>query len=247
MIRFIIAALSIVLFFVFSVILAPIEWIVGKISKQAQDNSRLKIIKAYSRILLFIAGTHVTVIGHENIPNDKSVLYTPNHRGMFDILVMLADAPCMTSFISKKEWKKIPLLSWWIAWLHGLYIDRENIREALKTVLSAVDLVKDGISVVIFPEGTRGRVPDERQMNPFHEGSLKIAAKSGCPIIPVAITHTSEIFEDQFPKLRSKKVILEYGKPVYPEELSKEDRKFIGRYVQGIVQEMLDRNHEIGG
>ena len=245
MIRLILAVISLLIFLVFCILLAPIEWVIGKISPRAQDASRFFIIQHYVRILLFICGVKVTVIGRERIPAGRAVLFTPNHRGMFDILTTLAYAPTMPAYISKKEWKKIPLLSWWITWMHGFYLDRENIRDGLKVILAAIEAVKNGTSVTVFPEGTRNRGADERELLEFHEGSFKIATRSKCPIIPVALNHTSEVFEDQFPKIRATHVILEYGEPIFTEELSKDELKFIGRHVREIVQEMVIRNHDL--
>jgi 1-acyl-sn-glycerol-3-phosphate acyltransferase len=245
MIRLIFAVISLILFFIFCVILTPIEWIIGMISPKAQETSRLAIVQGYVKLLLWICGVKVTLIGRERIPTDTASLFTPNHRSMFDILVMLAYAPSTPAFISKKEWKKIPLLSWWIDWMHGFYLDRENLREGLKVVLAAAEAMKGGQSVVIFPEGTRNRGSDERELLPFHEGSFEIATKSGCPIIPVAINHTSEIFEDQFPKVRAGRVVLEYGTPIETKDMTREDRKFLGKRVREIITEMVTRNHEL--
>ena len=243
MIRLVLIVISLLLFFVFSVILWPIEWLVGKISPHARDISRLRIVQGYLHILLFLAGTKVTLLGYEQIPRDEPVLYIMNHRSAFDIAVTLAKCPGITGYISKKEYAKIPLLNWWIIWLHGFFLDRENIKEGLKTILAAIDAVKNGISIAIFPEGTRGRGPDERELLPFHEGSFKIATKTGCPIVPVAINHTSEIFEDHLPWIHSSHVTVSYGTPIRPQDLAPEERKFIGRHVQGIIEKMLRDNH----
>ena len=242
MIRFILAVITLIIFMVFSIILAPIQWIVGKISMPARDRMMLAIIQTYVKLLLFVCGVKVTRIGSERIPRDTAVLFTPNHRGMFDILTTLAYAPTLPAYISKKEWRKIPLLSWWITWMHGFYLDRENVRDGLKVILAAIEAVKNGTSVTVFPEGTRNRGEDERQLLPFHEGTFKIATKSGCPIVPVAISHTSRVFEDQFPKVRPTHVILEYGEPIYTKGLDREEQKFLGHRVQEIVQEMVIKN-----
>ena len=69
-----------------------------------------------------------------------------------------------------------------------------------------------------------------------------MAEKTGCGIVPIALNNTSEIFENHFPKIKPCHVIIEYGKPVYPKELPKEDRKFLGAYTQKIIQKMVDKN-----
>ena len=81
-------------------------------------------------------------------------------------------------------------------------------------------------------------------MLPFKEGSMKMASKTGCPIIPIAITNSSAMWENQFPKIRPCKVIVEYGAPIDPKSLDKEDQKFLGAYMQRTIQAMLDQ-HEL--
>lgn len=134
---------------------------------------------------------------------------------------------------------RVPLLSSWMKNLHCQFLDRDNIKEGLKTILHAIELVKSGISICIFPEGTRNKTDE---MLPFKEGSLKIAEKSGCAIVPMAITNSAEIFENHAPKIKKCHVILEYGKPFYVKDLEKEQQKFVGAYTQGLVAEMLKKN-----
>ena len=77
---------------------------------------------------------------------------------------------------------------------------------------------------------------------PFHEGSFKVATKTDCLIVPMAITNTSRIFEDHIPFIRSTDVVIEYGKPFRPSELTKEQKKGIGGYTREIIQEMVQNN-----
>ena len=108
-----------------------------------------------------------------------------------------------------------------------------------------MDKVKSGISICIFPEGTRNKNTDDLDMLPFHEGSFKIATKAKCPIIPIAINNSADIFEAHFPKIRPAKVVVEYGKPIYPDELDKETKKHLGEYTQGIIHQMLEKNKSL--
>ena len=92
----------------------------------------------------------------------------------------------------------IPLLSSWMKYLHCLFLDRKDIKAGMKTILTAIDEAKNGVSICIFPEGTRNKNESELDMLPFHEGSFKIATKSGCPIIPVSYTHL-DVYKRQTP------------------------------------------------
>jgi 1-acyl-sn-glycerol-3-phosphate acyltransferase len=100
----------------------------------------------------------------------------------------------------------------------------------------------ENISVFIYPEGTRNKTGDPLQMGPFHDGSFQPAKMSKCPIIPVCIMNTDAIFEQHKYFVYSQPVIVEYGKPIYWEDLSKEDRKHIGKYVQEVIRGMIEKN-----
>ena len=107
-------------------------------------------------------------------------------------------------------------------------------------ILTGIDQIKNGISMCIFPEGTRGTAETETEMLPFKEGSFKMAEKTGCPIIPMAMVHTADIFEKHIPFIRRTHVILTYGEPIDVRSLEKEQRKHLGSYVQGVIQKMLE-------
>lgn len=161
------------------------------------------------------------------------------------LLLSYSRCPIRTGYIAKKEMERYPLLSNWMRYLHCLFLDRKDIKQGLKTILTAIEKIKSGISICIFPEGTRNKNKDELELLPFHEGSFKIASKSGCAIIPMAMNNTAEIFEAHMPKIKSTHVVLEYGKPIYVKELSKEDQKHLGTYTQNIIYEMLEKNKSL--
>ena len=244
MIRIILVALFVVLFLILSIPVFFIEWIIGKFNPALRDISSLRIVQGAFRIVIWLSGVKVTVIVEENIP-DCAVLFVGNHRSYYDIVLTYARCRRLTGFIAKKEMLKIPLLSRWMKFLHCLFLDRSDIKEGLKTILAAIEKVKSGISIAIFPEGTRSTSASELDMLPFHEGSFKIATKTGCPIIPVSISHSSAIFEDHMPFVKATHVVIEYGKPIYPKELSREELKFLGKKTQEIIHEMLVKNQKM--
>lgn len=245
MIRFIIVAITVIGFLILSIPILLIEWIIGKFSPRTKEISSLRIVQGVFKFILWEAGTKVTIIGEENVPKDTPVLYIGNHRSYFDIVLTYSRCPIRTGYIAKKEMERYPLLSNWMKYLHCLFLDRKDIKQGLKTILAAIDKIKSGISICIFPEGTRNRNEDELDMLPFHEGSFKIATKAKCPIIPVAISNSANIFEAHFPKITPVRVVVEYGRPIYPDELSKEDKKHIGEYTQNIIHEMLEKNKSL--
>lgn len=240
MIRLIVVAVLLTGFLVLGFPLLAAQNSLGLKDPHARDVESLKIVQFMFRLILRLSGVTVTVKGKENIPEDRAVLYVGNHRSYFDILVGYTTVPGLMGFVAKKEMLKIPLLRSWMKNVNCLFLDRQNIKEGLKTILEGIEKVKNGVSIWIFPEGTRNRNEDVRELLPFKEGSLKIAEKSGCPVVPVAMVGTAEVFEKHFPFIRPSHVTVYYGKPFCVKELETEQRKHAGAYTRERIVEMLD-------
>ncbi len=225
--------------FFFLVLLCPallVEWIIGKFNPEAKSKSSLWLVQRAFGVILFLAGTKIEVTGRENIPDDRPVLYVGNHRSYFDIVIGYRLIKGEAGFVAKKEMQKIFFLRRWMTNLHCLFLDRENLKEGLKTILTGIDHVKNGVSIWIFPEGTRN--PGSGLMD-FKEGSMKIAEKSGCPIIPVAMTGTAEIFEKHLPRVKRSHVTVTFGEPIDVAALDRQQKKFLGAYTRERILEML--------
>ena len=243
MIRLIFVVLFLVVFLILSIPVMLVEWIIGKKNPNARDYSSLRIVQWAFKVILWIAGITVTVIGEEHIP-DEPVLYIGNHRSFFDIPITYSRCRRLTGFIAKKEIEKVPLLSTWMRYLYCLFLDRDDVRAGLKTILTAIEQVKNGISIFIFPEGTRNK-EEELSVLPFHDGSFKIAEKTGCAVIPVSINNSVQIMEAHFPFIRKTHVVLEYGEPIYPNTLDKEAKKQLGTYCHDLIEATIKKNAEL--
>lgn len=243
MFRFFKVAATVVGFLIFSSGKLRALTELGKKDQDKMEEESLRIVRKMFVKILKMAGVKVTVKGYEKIPKDRPVLYVGNHRSYFDILVGYTTVPGRVGFIAKKEMEKIPLLSGWMINVNCLFLDRKNIKEGLKTILAGVEKIKRGVSVWIFPEGTRNRNSDPKELLPFKEGSLKIAEKSGCPVVPVAITGTADIFETHIPRITPGKVTIEFGEPIILKELPPEERKFAGAYTRKRIIEMLEKEN----
>ena len=243
MIRFISIMTTLFLYLLFGIPVLGVEWLIGKFNKNTEDYQCLRMVQRAFKLMISMAGTEVTVIGEENIP-DEPVLFIGNHRSYFDILLTYSRCKHLTGYVAKKEMLRYPLLRDWMKRLYCLFLDRDNPKEGLKTILQAIDYIKSGISICIFPEGTRND-GEELSILPFHSGSFKIAEKSGCPIIPISMNNTASIFENQFPRIKKTHVIIEYGKPIYPCELDKETKKRLAPYCQNLIQETINKNQAL--
>lgn len=243
MIRFITIAIILGLYLVLGIPVLGILWLIEKFNKEAADYRSLRLVQAAFKLMLKVAGVKVTVIGEELIP-DEPVLFIGNHRSYFDILLTYSRCKRLTGYVAKKEMLSYPILRTWMKRLYCLFLDRKNAREGLKTILTAIDYVKQGISICIFPEGTRNN-GEELSMLPFHAGSFKIAEKSGCAIVPISINNTAEMLENHFPRIKKTHVVIEYGAPIYMKDMDKEQKKHIGEYCQNLIQETINKNQAL--
>ena len=210
-----------------------------------RDLECLSIVKGKLKAILRICKVDVHAEGLENIPKDEAVLFVGNHRSDFDIVVAYSLMENVTGFISKDNLAKIPTLKLWMEELHCLFLDRDNLKQNLKVIIEAIQEIKRGISFWIYPEGTRAKGKSEEELLPFKEGSFKLAEKTGCKIIPVAMINTRKIFEEQFPFIKSTKVYVRFGEPILLSALSEEDRKHIGKYTEDSVLSMIRDLKEI--
>ncbi len=245
MLRMLICITFVVLFLIVMIPVGLFLIILEKINRPAKDRISMALVRWAFKVLLSLAGTKLTVMGEEKIPRDRPVLYVGNHRSFFDIVSTGSRVFRPTGYIAKKELLKVPLLNWWMYNIRCEFLDRKDVRQGLEVILSCIKKMKEeGVSYFIFPEGTRND-GKEGTLLPFHEGSLKIADKSGCPIVPVAISNTHEILEAHFPSLRKSDVIIEYCAPIYVSEMSREEKKALSQRVYDIILEKLAEHKNV--
>ncbi|MDO9067193.1 MAG: lysophospholipid acyltransferase family protein [Deltaproteobacteria bacterium] len=145
--------------------------------------------RLWARLSLGLAGVQVTVRGAEQLP-DGPVIFMSNHQSSFDILALLAAMPRQIHWIAKKELFDIPVFG--PSMRRGGYIplDRGDGRKALQSVDDAAAAIRQGKSVVMFPEGTRTQ---DGRLLPFKRGGFILARKAGVPVVPVTINGSGRI------------------------------------------------------
>lgn len=241
--RTILFLLFVLCFFIVSPLLWLIALILRLFSRKVSDRFSFFWIRSACIAGRFISGTRVIVRGVENIPKDETVVYAINHRSIFDIILTYPYMRKPTGFIAKKELGNIPFFSWWLWFGNTLFLDRKDIRKGMKTMLKGIDNVKRGVSMAIFPEGTRNRDKESKiSLLDFHEASFKLASKPKVPVIPIAIYNSADCFENHKPWIRKATVLITIGKPFRIDELPEEDRKFPGRYTKAIIQNFLNES-----
>lgn len=234
--------LIMLLYVIISILSIPmylVEAILRLISRRAAARLAQVVVRIVFNLVMFLSGCHKIILGRENIPTDTPVMYAANHRSFYDIILAYATVPGQTAFISKMEIKKMPCVAQWMYFLNCLFMDRRDVKQNLNVILQAISLVKDDYSIYIAPEGTRNATDTLLE---FKEGSMKIATKTKCPIVPVCLCNTETIFENHLPWIRGGKILIAYGKPIYPDELDKDTKKHLGAYVREQIAAMYKEN-----
>lgn len=241
MIRLILIVIFAIIIFFASLIMLPVFWLIGKFNQDAKDRGSLRFVQGVFKVVLFLSGVTTTVKGLENLPKDgEAVLFVGNHHGFFDTIISYTYMKHRTGFVAKKEIEKVPLLNIWMKYLYCLFLDRKNMKEGLKTILTGIDYLKAGTSIVIFPEGTRNKSIDG--VLPLHAGSFKLAEKSGCRIIPMVQNNTAAALEDHLPFFKKTHTVLEFGKPIDVASMDREQKKTLAKDVQDLIEKMYEEN-----
>ena len=141
MIRLILIVIFAIIIFFASLIMLPVFWLIGKFNQDAKDRGSLRFVQGVFKVVLFLSGVTTTVKGLENLPKDgEAVLFVGNHHGFFDTIISYTYMKPRTGFVAKKEIEKVPLLNIWMKYLYCLFLDRKNMKEGLKTILTGITL-----------------------------------------------------------------------------------------------------------
>ncbi|MBP1759616.1 MAG: 1-acyl-sn-glycerol-3-phosphate acyltransferase [Firmicutes bacterium] len=190
--------------------------------------------KEWAHSLVKFAGVTVETKGEEKIPSEGAVLFVSNHQGNFDIPILLGYINKPKAFIAKIELQKLPLISTWMTHLKCVFMDRSDIRQSLKVINQAADHLKEGYSMVIFPEGTRSK---SQTLGEFKAGSLKLAFKAGVPIVPVTIRGSYKIMEQNGFIIKPAHVEIIISDPIPTIGLTKEQAAELPEKVRGIIEQ----------
>jgi 1-acyl-sn-glycerol-3-phosphate acyltransferase len=175
------------------------------------ENKVHKIANLWARMLLWLTNTRVEVIGGHNVMMNRPQIFMANHQSDFDILIVLAHIPGQFRWIAKKELFKIPVFGKAMRNAGYIEIDRQNHEKALQSLEEAAQKIREGKSVVTFPEGTRSR---DGKIKPFKQGMFHLAIRSGVPIVPISIIGANEIMPKRTLKVRPGRITMIIDRPV---------------------------------
>lgn len=178
-----------------------------------------------SRYLVKLTGSTVKISGQENLPSEGAVLFVSNHQGHMDSLIIHGFIDRQKGFISIVEVLRYPIIRTWMKNIRCVFLDRKDPRQSSTCINQAIEHLKNGHSMVVFPEG---RLSDGCKMDSFQRGWLRLATRSGVPIIPVSISNSYQAFAKDGSKVMPAKIECVISPAIHPGRLNKsEEARFI--------------------
>ena len=205
------------------------------------DKEREEIIKATnewgSKVVKYFKAD-INIINPENLPDHGPVVYICNHQSYADILTFFyVIRKHQASFIAKDALKRIPLFGDWVTRTRGIYIQRGDARASLQTINQGAEYLKQGFSLIIFPEGTRSR---SSEMSAFKPGSFKLATKARVPIVPVTIDGGYKTFEERGVMTKGVHIDFMVHPAIETAALSRQELAELPEKVEAIVRSGLE-------
>lgn len=195
------------------------------------------ISHSWARMVCALGGVKLEVIDRSGLDPKDTVFLVSNHQGDFDIPVLLCAAARPLGFVAKRELASIPLVSQWMKIMGCIFLDRQNRRKQVAQIRQTVHHLQNGISMVIFPEGTRSRSPE---MGPFAKGSLQIGLRAGVPIVPVTLRDTHTLLPKHRKTMPGGSACVILHPAIHPANLSDADKRDLQQRVRRQIQSGLD-------
>lgn len=198
---------------------------------------RYNKVRKLTKKILNSFNVKIEINGLENIPNSP-VCFVSNHQDAFDPLVYISSLDSPTTFLAKAEVMKMPYVKTCVKAISGLFIDRKDLKQSLRTMMKIQeDLAKGDKNWLIFPEGTRIK-DNKKLLQEFHHGTFRSPMKAGVPIVPCAIYGSFRTSKLK-PQHKTYPVYIEFGKPIFKEDYENLKTEEVAALAQSSVQKML--------
>ena len=188
--------------------------------------------------LLRTNGIRVHVDGMENLKKDQSYILVSNHASILDIPALISAAPFPVRFLAKKSLLWFPIFGWVLYFSGHILIDRQSAQSALRSLKKAPSLLKKGVSIIVFPEGTRS--PDG-EVKEFKRGAFLLAQHSKYPVVPVSTIGTYEVLPRHGWRVWPGTIHIRMGKPIPTRDLSHRELKDLMGKVRATIIENLKK------
>jgi 1-acyl-sn-glycerol-3-phosphate acyltransferase len=204
-------------------------------SLDRREGVTFRWFKAWSRAVLGFIGVRVVREGGERLDPGGSYVFASNHASLIDIPVLVYTLPAHLRFMAKRELMKVPFIGWWLRHDRHLPVDRDDPRAAMRSLLEAAEAVRrHGLSVLLFPEGSRSRAG----IQAFKDGAALLAIKAGVPVVPVAVCGTDRILPAKSSYLRGGDVRVRIGEAIPTAGLDARDRRRLTDEIEAHVRRL---------
>ena len=213
---------------------------IKKTDMEKADEYARKTVGHFGRFVTRKAGIKVRIQGLEKIPGE-ACLFIGNHQSDFDIPVGLGHFGRTPAFLAKIETKKIPIVRKWMELIYCVFIDRSDIRQSIECLNKSAQLLKEGKSMVIFPEGTRSK---GGPIKPFKQGSVKVALKAEVPVVPFVMEGSYRAFEgNKGFRIKKTEINVKFLDPLYIKDMDAEQKKNLGETIFKLICENIDEKY----
>jgi 1-acyl-sn-glycerol-3-phosphate acyltransferase len=198
------------------------------------------VAKFWTNSILLAAGVKLEIFGLEKINRNRSYIFIGNHQSHFDVLSVFSAIPFTVRFMAKKELYRIPIFGWALAATGTIKIDRANRQRAIASMNDALDRISNGVSVVVFPEGTRS---DDGEIQPFKKGGFVLAIRGGIPIIPISVSGSRFILRKHSRNVTSGRIKMVFGDPIDTSKYSYQQREELSDFTRNVIIENYDSHY----
>ncbi len=197
-----------------------------------------KSYELYSDTMFRSSRMNFDVLGIENVDVDETYLIVSNHLGLADIAVIIKAFPKYFNFVCKKEISNIIVLSNWMRMCGCIFLDRDSVRNSINEINKGVNNLRNGISMCIFPEGTRSTTGE---IGEFKKGSFKMSLKSGAKILPLVLVGTRSVYEDNNKKISKGDVKAIFLESIDVTKLSTDEINDLNNIVRNKINEVYKK------
>lgn len=191
-----------------------------------------KFMSRLARFLFYVSGSRLTIVGSENIPKNRPVLFVSNHQGHMDSVVILGFIKKSKGFISITEFERFPIMGKWMEYMGSVFIERGNIRQTFLTINKAKDNLKRGQSMVVFPEG---KLSDGNKVTEFERGWMLMIRNIKVPIVPITVSGSYKILAYDGKTMKPGRIQCTISEPIETDGLKKEDEQAFLENLRSII------------
>lgn len=200
-------------------------------------NFGFRCMQLWARGLLFVGGITYKLHGFEQLQDDQNYLFISNHQSQVDIIALAGAIPLKFGWMAKEELFKIPFLGWHMRTMGYVPINRKSVTSSMRGLLLASKELKEGGSLVIFPEGSRSR---DGKLKPFKDGAFYLAIKAGIPIATITIKGTSGIIEKGTSKVNRGEIDITLSDIIEVKDYKQKDREKLKEVIRDSIAVNLD-------